>query len=234
MIPISKQEKTSMLVKDKMSAPPVTIAPETPFQDALKVMREKRFRRLPVVNRSGELVGIVSERDLLYATPSPASSLSVWELHYLLSQLQVQNIMTQNVITTTIDTPIEDAAEVMAKRKIGGMPVVDENNYVLGIITETDIFNAFVDMLATDKNGLRLTVEAPDRMGVLADLTVAIAEAGGHIVSVGTYDGTVVGTRRLLVKVQGLSKGQLVEISERLGDHIIDARETGRPELAVA
>jgi acetoin utilization protein AcuB len=223
-----------MLVKDKMSAPPVTIAPETPFQDALKVMREKRFRRLPVVNRSGELVGIVSERDLLYATPSPASSLSVWELHYLLSQLQVQNIMTQNVITTTIDTPIEDAAEVMAKRKIGGMPVVDENNYVLGIITETDIFNAFVDMLATDKNGLRLTLEAPDRMGVLADLTVAIAEAGGHIVSVGTYDGKVAGTRRLLVKVQGLSKGQLVEISERLGDHIIDAREIGRSELAAA
>lgn len=223
-----------MLVKDKMSAPPVTIAPETPFQDALKVMREKRFRRLPVVNRSGELVGIVSERDLLYATPSPASSLSVWELHYLLSQLQVQNIMTKNVITTTVDTPIEDAAEVMAKRKIGGMPVVDENNYVLGIITETDIFNAFVDMLATDKNGLRLTLETPDRMGMLADLAVAIAEVGGHIVSVGAYDGKVAGTRRLLVKVQGLSKGQLVEISERLGDHIIDARETGRSEFAGA
>jgi acetoin utilization protein AcuB len=223
-----------MLVQDKMSTPPVTIAPETPFQDALKVMREKRFRRLPVVNRSGELIGIVSERDLLYATPSPASSLSVWELHYLLSQLQVQNIMTRNVITTTVDTPIEDAAEVMATRKIGGMPVVDENNYVLGIITETDIFNAFVEMLATDKNGLRLTLEASDRMGVLAELTVAIAEAGGHIVSVGTYDGKAVGTRRLLVKVQGLSKGQLVEISERLGDHIIDARETGRSELAAA
>ncbi|MBX2997106.1 MAG: CBS domain-containing protein [Caldilineaceae bacterium] len=215
-----------------MSAPPVTIAPETPFQDALKVMREKRFRRLPVVNRSGELLGIVSERDLLYATPSPASSLSVWELHYLLSQLQVHNIMTQNVITTTIDTPIEDAAEVMATRKIGGMPVVDENNYVLGVITETDIFNAFVEMLATNKNGLRLTLEAPDRMGVLAELTAAIAEAGGHIVSVGAYDGKQPGTRRLLVKVQGLSKGQLVEISERLGDHIIDARETGRAEFS--
>jgi acetoin utilization protein AcuB len=221
-----------MLVQDKMSAPPITIAPETPFQDALKLMREKRFRRLPVVNRSGELIGIISERDLLYATPSPASSLSVWELHYLLSQLQVQNIMTRNVITTTAHTPIEDAAEVMATRKIGGMPVVDENNYVLGIITETDIFNAFVEMLATDKNGLRLTLEAPDHMGVFADLTTAIAEAGGHIVSVGTYSGKRVGTRRLLVKVQGLSKGQLVEISERLGDHIVDARETGRSEFA--
>ncbi len=223
-----------MLVRDKMSSPPVTITPETPFQDALKLMREQRFRRLPVVNRSGELVGIVSERDLLYATPSPANSLSVWELQYLLSQLQVSNMMAKNVITTTLDTPIEDAAEVMATRKIGGMPVVDENNYVLGIITETDIFNAFVQMLATEKNGLRLTLEVPDRMGVLADLAVAIAETGGHIISVGTYDGEAPGTRRLLVKVQGLSKAQLVEISERLGDHIIvDVRETGRPEVNI-
>lgn len=222
-----------MLVRDKMSKPPVTITPETPFQDALKLMREQRFRRLPVVNRSGELIGIVSERDLLYATPSPASSLSVWELQYLLSQLQVQNMMAKNVVTTTPDTPIEDAAEVMATRKIGGMPVVDENNYVLGVITETDIFNAFVEMMAIDKNGLRLTIEVPDRMGMLADLVLAIAEAGGHIVSVGTYDGSTEGTRRVLVKVQGLSKGQLVEISERLGDHIIDARETSRPEVHI-
>ncbi|MCB0116395.1 MAG: CBS and ACT domain-containing protein [Caldilineaceae bacterium] len=220
-----------MLVRDRMSTPPVTIMPETPFQDALKLMREQRFRRLPVVNRSGELIGIVSERDLLYATPSPANSLSVWELQYLLSQLQVQNIMSKEVVTTTADTPIEDAAEVMARRKIGGMPVVDENNYVLGVITETDIFNAFVEMMAAEKNGLRLTLEVPDRMGVLADLAVAIDEAGGHVVSVGTYQSASIGLRRLLVKVQGLSKGQLVEISERLGDHIVDARETSRPQV---
>lgn len=218
-----------MLVRDKMSTPPVTITPETPFQDALKLMRDRRFRRLPIVNRSGELIGIVSERDLLYATPSPASSLSVWELHYLLSQLQVQNIMTRNVITTTPDTPIEEAAEVMAVHKIGGLPVVDENNYVQGVITETDIFNAFVEMMATSKTGLRLTLEAPDRMGILAELSLAIAEEGGHIVSVGTYEAAQRGRRRLLVKVQGLSKRQLVEISERLGDHIVDARETGHP-----
>jgi acetoin utilization protein AcuB len=183
-----------------------------------------------VVNRSGELIGIVSERDLLYATPSPASSLSVWELHYLLSQMQVQNIMTRGVITTTPDTPIEEAAEVMATRKIGGLPVVDENNYVLGVITETDIFNAFVELMAMDQSGLRLTLEVPDRMGVWANLAMAIDEAGGHIISVGTYNGQLPQTRRLLVKVQGLSKGQLVEISERLGDHIVDARETGRAE----
>lgn len=220
-----------MLVRDKMSTPPVTITPGTPIQDALKLLNEKRFRRLPVVNRSGELIGIVSERDLLYATPSPASSLSMWELHYLLSQMQVQNIMSKEVITTTPDTPIEEAAEVMATHKIGGLPVVDENNYVLGMITETDIFNAFVELMAVDRSGLRLTLEVPDRMGILANLVQAIDEVGGHIISVGAYNSNAPQTRRLLIKVQGLSKAQLVAISKRLGDPIVDIRETGRPEV---
>lgn len=219
-----------MLVKDRMKSPAVTVTPDIPFQDALKLMREKGFRRLPVVNPSGELVGIVSERDLLYAAPSPASSLSVWELNYLLSQLQVREIMTRHVITTTVDTPIEDAAEVMATRKIGGMPVVDENNYVLGVITETDIFKALVEMMAMRKSGVRLTLDVPERMGVLGELATTIAELGGNIMGVGVYDSDIPSHRRLLIKVQGVTKGQLVDTLEKLGDHVMDAREVGRPE----
>ena len=177
-----------MLVKERMSAPTVTITPEIPFQDALKRRREKGYGQLPVVNRSGELVGIVSERDLLYATPSPASSLSMWELNYLLSQLQVREIMTKHVITTTLDTPIKDAAEVMASRKIGGMPVVDEYNYVLGVITETDIFRALVEMMAMRQSSVRLILDVPERMGMLGELGTGIAELGGNIMGVGVYD----------------------------------------------
>ena len=223
-----------MLVKDRMSTPPVTIIPEIPFQDALKLMREKGYRRLPVVSRSGELVGIVSERDLLYATPSPASSLSVWELNYLLSQLQVREIMTKHVITTTPETPIEDAAEVMATRKIGGLPVVDESNYVVGVITETDIFKALVEMLAMHQSGVRLTLDVPERMGVLGELGTAIAELGGNIMGVGVYDSKIPNHRRLLVKVQGVTKGQLVDLLDKLGDHVIEAREVGQPEKITA
>lgn len=216
-----------MLVKDRMSAPPVVIGPDTPFQDALKLMRERKFRRLPVVNRNGELIGIVSERDLLYATPSPASSLSIWELNYLLSQLQVRNIMTKSVVTTTADTPIEEAAELLANQKFGGLPVVDEQYHVVGIITETDIFNAFVEMMATGQSALRLTLEVDDEPGVLAELTQAIANAGGSIRSVGTYGSPKPGAGRIMVKAQGLNKAQLVAISEELGAHIVDVRETG-------
>jgi acetoin utilization protein AcuB len=159
-----------MFVSDRMSSPAVTITPETPFQKALKLMRDHRFRRLPVVDKKGKLIGIVSERDLLYASPSPATSLSIWELHYLLSQIQVRQIMTQDVITTTPDTPIEDASHLMVENKIGGLPVVDEEDHVVGVITETDIFKTFNEIFADGYPGLRLTLQVPAKKSVLADL----------------------------------------------------------------
>ena len=109
-----------MFVRDKMSSPVVTVPPEMPFQDALRLMQEKNFRRLPVVDEKGKLVGIVAERDLLYASPSPATSLSVWEMNYMLSKIKINRLMSPEVITTTPDTTIEDAAHLMVKNRIGG------------------------------------------------------------------------------------------------------------------
>ena len=216
-----------MFVRDRMASPAITVTPDTPYQDALKLMQEHKFRRLPVVNKKGELVGIVSERDLLYASPSPATSLSVWELNYLLAKLTVDQIMTKKVFTTTPDTPIEEAAKLMVDKKVGGLPVVDEQKHVVGVITETDIFKSFVEMLGGGVPGLRLTLDVPERKGVLAELAQAIYNLGGNIVSVGTFDELAPGHRRLLVKVRGVSKDQLVDTLEKLGDHVLDARETG-------
>jgi acetoin utilization protein AcuB len=214
-----------MFVHNRMSSPAVTIAPDTPFQEALKLMREYQFRRLPVLDNKDKLVGIVSERDLLYVSPSPATSLNVWELQYLLSKLQVKSIMTKEVITTTPDTPLEDAAHLMAENKIGGLPVVDEQGHVIGVITETDVFRSFVEMFSGGHSGLRLTLEVPERKGVLADLCQAVSELGGSIRSVGSFYGEVTGVQRLVVKVRDVRKDELVEILEDLGDHVIDARE---------
>jgi acetoin utilization protein AcuB len=214
-----------MLVRDRMSTPAVTVRANTPFQDALKVMRDRHFRRLPVVNKKGKLVGIVSERDLLHAAPSSATSLSVWEVHYLLAKLQVKEIMTKEVITTTPDTPVEDAARLMVTHKIGGLPVVDEHNDVVGVITETDIFETFVEMFAGGQAGLRLTLEVPEEKGVLSMLSSTILGLGGSIESVGSFYGEVAGERRLVVKVRNVSKSQLVETLEALGDHVVDARD---------
>jgi acetoin utilization protein AcuB len=215
-----------MFVSDRMSSPPVTITPDIPFQDALKLMRDHRFRRLPVVDKKGKLVGIVSERDLLYTSPSPATSLNVWELQYLLSKVRVQEIMTPDVITTTPDTPIENASHSMVEHKIGGLPVVDEEDHVVGVITETDIFKAFNEMFADGYAGLRLTLEVPEKKNVLADLCWTVSEMHGSIVSIGSFNGNGGGGRGLVVvKVRDVRRDQLVGTIEALGDHVLDVRE---------
>lgn len=214
-----------MLVKERMTTPAMTVTPDTSFQDALKLMRDHKFRRIPVVDHEGKLIGIVSERDLLHASPSPATSLSVWEVNYLLWKLKVADIMTHHVITIDQDAPIEDAANLMVTRKIGGLPVVDHAGKVAGVITETDIFKAFAEMLGSGEKGLRLTVKVPSGGGTLARLSQAIYEQGGLIISVGSLDKESSKERELIIKVRGVTKDKIVSTLEALGDHVVDARE---------
>jgi len=134
------------------------------MDEAMKIMRDSKVRRLPVLNDKGALVGIVSERDLLYASPSPATSLSIHELHYLISKIVVADVMTTEVITVTEDTPLEEAARIMSDNKIGGLPVVS-NGKLVGIITETDLFKIFLELLGAREMGVRLTMLVPDEKG---------------------------------------------------------------------
>ncbi len=214
-----------MFVRERMSSPAVTITPETTFQDALKLMRDRKFRRLPVVDEAGRLVGIVSERDLLHASPSPATSLSVFEINYLLWKLKIADMMTHNVISIASDAPIENAAGLMVSNKVGGLPVVDRDNKVIGLITETDIFRAFVELLGGGEKGLRLTLSVPSGSGTLAKLATAITELGGVILSVGSLDRETDGKREVIVKVRGVKRDEVIAAMERLGDHVLDARE---------
>ena len=215
-----------MFVRDHMVSPPVTVAPDMPFQDALKLMQDNQLRRLPVVDDKGRLIGIVSERDLLYASPSPATTLSVWELTYILSKIKVEELMTKRVVTTTADTPIEDAASLMVENNVGGLPVVDDENKPVGMISDRDIFITLVELLSGGQSGLRLTLEVPNTKGVLAELSTTIFDLDGNIASVGTFpideDPDLNG---LVLKVQGVSRNQLVDALEKLGDHVIDARD---------
>ena len=135
-----------MLIKDRMTKPPITAPPGMPIQEALKLMRERGIRRLPVVDKKGKLIGIVSDRDLLHASPSDATSLSVWELNYLISKVTLKDVMTKNVITVTPETPVQEAARIMAEKKIGGLPVV-QSGKVIGVITETDLFRVLLELL---------------------------------------------------------------------------------------
>ncbi len=167
-----------MLVKKRMSSPVITIEPNMPIMDALDLMKSKGIRRTPVV-KDGKLVGIVSDKDLLNAAPSDATSLSVWELNYLLAKITVGEIMTKEVFTVTEDTPIEEAAYLMAVNKIGGLPVL-KDGYLVGLITETDLFRIFLELMGAQQEGVRVTALVPDKLGELDVLTHAIAEAGGE------------------------------------------------------
>ncbi len=215
-----------MLVRERMTRRPVTISPETPISEALDLMRREKVRRLPVLDREGRLVGIVLEKDLLYASPSPATSLSIYEMQYLLSKLTVAEVMSRRVITVDEITPLEEAARIMADHRIGGLPVM-RGDQLVGIITETDLFKVFLEMLGAREKGVRLTLEVPDQKGVLASITGAIAALGGDIVSLSTFWGEDLTTGVITVKVREgtATKRQLVGAMEKLGLEVVDVRE---------
>ncbi|MFQ6000088.1 MAG: CBS and ACT domain-containing protein [Anaerolineae bacterium] len=213
-----------MLVKERMTRDLITVKRDTPVDEALRIMQDKKIRRLPVVDESGGLVGIVSQMDLLYASPSPATSLSIHEIHYLLSRLTVEEVMTKEVITVEEDTPLEEAARILVDNRIGGLPVMCEGRLV-GIITETDLFKVFLELLGARESGVRLTLLVPERKGVLASITGEIAQMGGNIISLGTFLGEDPTNRLITIKVADLREEELVKAMEALGMELVDVRE---------
>ena len=156
------------------TANPYTVAPETTIADAMVVMREKNIRRMPVV-KNGKLVGIISEKKLLEVSPSPATSLSVFEINYLLSKTKIESVMTKNVITISSDNLLEEAAIKMRDNHVGSLPVVD-NGKLVGIITESNVFDAFIEILGTRDHGSRIAIEVIDnKPGVAAKIASIIA-----------------------------------------------------------
>ncbi|UCC87036.1 MAG: CBS domain-containing protein [Anaerolineales bacterium] len=207
-----------MLVYERMSRHPLTVKPDTPVDTALKRMREEKIRRFPVVDNQGKLVGIVSDKDLLYAAPSPATSLSIYELHYLYSRITVEEVMTRKVITVEDTDPLEEAARIMVDNKVGGLPVMRDDKLV-GIITETDIFKTFMEMMGARDEGLRLTLLCPDQRGELAALTSVVAELGGNIGSLGTFWGEDASSAIVTMKVSGVEKDAVVE---KIKPHVLE------------
>lgn len=214
-----------MLVASRMTPDPITVTNKTPIDEALKAMRDKKVRRLPVVGEKGKLVGIVAEKDILYASPSPATSLSIHEIHYLVSKLTVEEIMTKNVFTVNHDTPLEEAARLMADNRIGALPVLKDGKLV-GIITETDIFKAFLELVGAREPGVRLSMKIPEGQGVLPLCTETISNLGGRVWALLTWSGEEPGSRVVTAKVTGVKRDQLTETIGKLGIEFLDVRET--------
>ncbi len=165
-----------MRIKDVMTKNPVTVDSDTLVLDAQKIMKENSIRRLPVVDK-GKLVGIVTKHDLLEASPSPATSLSVFELNYLLAKMTVKEIMNKNLVTITPDTPFEEALRLGEEKKIGSFPVV-ENGKLVGIATESDIIRFVTRVLGIKEEGSRITIEGLG--GKFGDLEKIVSVANRH------------------------------------------------------
>ena len=211
-----------MLVGDRMSHPVITISADLPIAEALNMMRRENIRRTPVI-QNGKLVGIVSDADLLNASPSPATSLSIWEMNYLLSKITVDDVMTREVLSIRTDTPIEEAARIMTDNKVGGLPVMKEDR-VVGIITETDLFKIFLELLGARDKGVRVSALVSDKIGQWAALSKAIAEAGGNFVSFGQTAGEDPSNREVTFKVTGISEDQVRKVIEPYVEKIEDIR----------
>ncbi|MDR7418627.1 MAG: CBS and ACT domain-containing protein [Armatimonadota bacterium] len=175
-----------MLVRDRMSSPAITIDITASIAEALGLMRQHDIRRLPVMQR-GRVAGIVTWTDLMRAQPSPASTLSSFEVPALLRSARVREIMTPDPITIGPDAPIEAAAVIMRREKIGGLPVV-EDHALLGVITESDIFDAFIDLTGLGRGGARLVVDLAGRPNAIAGITAIVEAAGVALTSLATYE----------------------------------------------
>jgi acetoin utilization protein AcuB len=209
-----------MQVKDRMTLDPVTVMPDTPVSEALNIMRQHNVRRMPVLDKHDRLVGIVAEKDLLYASPSPATSLNVYEIGYLLSKLRIKEIMTRDVVTITEDEPLEEAARVMVDNAVGALPVI-RGDHLVGIITETDIFKVLLEMMGARDEGIRMSLSVEDQPGTLSNITGAISRAGGDIIALGTFYSDDRRHGNLVVRVAGLSKQALMDAMENIGVRIV-------------
>jgi acetoin utilization protein AcuB len=193
--------------------------------NALSLMHEKRIRSLPIVDAHDKLLGIVTEKDLLYVSPSPATSLTIWEIKELLGKVRVEGIMVHKVITVTEDTPIEEAARLMADDKIGSLPVMRDKTLV-GIVTKTDLFNVFLAVLGGLRPGVRITALTSGAKGTVAKITNAIYALGGDIVGLAFNEVTNMPDIgwQITLKVQDVPLDDLVTAITPLVIQIQDAR----------
>lgn len=212
-----------MYVKDSMTINPYCISSDTNISEALDIMSANDFHRLPVVDSNGKLVGLVTEGIIAESSPSKATSLSIYELNYLLSKTKVDSIMIKDVKTISPDDLVEEAASKMRKYSIGCLPVV-ENDKVVGIITYNDIFDAFVNLLGYSVQGSRYVILInEDKPGIIASIAKCFADNGVSIENVSTFRGSR--GVEIIVVTENKDIEKMKKVLSDSGFNVTDSRE---------
>jgi acetoin utilization protein AcuB len=205
-----------MRVKQRMTTSPITATPETTYSQARRLMKENAIQHLPILDKKGKLVGVVSHSDMATATPSPVTTLSIYEITDLLDRVTLDEIMSKPALAVEEDCTLPAAAHFMVENDIGCLPVM-RGEKLVGIITDTDIFKTFVEVTGGAVPGSRVTVRMPDEPGKVAPILTAFANAGSYIVSVTlTYDEP--GYADADVKERGGSEKAIREEMAKLGE----------------
>ncbi len=211
-----------MTVSKRMTPNPVTCTPDMGVFEASELMKREGVKRLPVVDRNGSLVGIVSEKSITNA--SPDARVSIVEFAHQLSLMKVGDIMSREVITVYTDDPVEQAARKMADLDVSILPVVDYNGKLVGVVTRSDMFKLLLELFGTRHYGVRVSFSIKDRPGAVATVSGALHELGANIISIGNLDSEM-GYSTIIMKVNGIDKEKLGEAIKPLVDSVLDIRE---------
>ncbi|OJF76290.1 MAG: hypothetical protein BKP49_07385 [Treponema sp. CETP13] len=193
-----------MIIANVMKRNPLYVHPNTFVNEVSALMKKEKVGKLPVLDNNDRLVGIITKKDLDSAAPSSATSLDVYEVSYLLSKLKAEKIMTKKVHTVKETEVVEEAARIMADEGVGCLPVM-KGDLLVGIVTVKDLFHVFIDMFGARHEGVRVTALLEEKPGQIARLSAQIAEMGGNIVSLGTFESDDSTKRRVTCKITGIS-----------------------------
>jgi len=222
-----------MLVKNWMTKTVITVDVKDSMQDAINSLKEYAIPMLPVMKK-GNLVGIVTDRDLKSASPSNTTTLEVHELLFLISEIKVRNIMTKDPITVPSDFTVEEAAELFLRKGISGAPVVDQEGQIVGTITKNDLFRVLISLTGIGKRGIQFAFQIEDHPGIIKEMADIIRQYGGRMVSIlSTYEGMPTGYRKVFIRMLGVERDKLPHLENDLRKkatllYIVDHRENRR------
>ena len=211
-----------MTVSKNMTINPVTTTPDMGVFEAFELMKNEGVQRLPVLDNDGNLVGIISEKNITSAAAD--RKVSIVEFALLLSKIKVGDVMTKEVITVSIDDPVELAARKMSDNDISILPVVDNDGKLVGIVSRSDLFRLLLELFGTRHYGIRVTFRIKDQKGVIAKLAIALERIGANIVSIGNLDSDQ-GYSTIIMKINGVEESLIKDTLSPLVDGNLDIRE---------
>lgn len=211
-----------MTVSKNMTINPVTTTPDMGVFEAFELMKSEGVQRLPVLDGEGNLVGIISEKNITSAAAD--KEVSIVEFALLLSKIKVGDVMTKEVITVSVDDPVEMAARKMSDNDISILPVVDNNGKLVGVVSRSDLFRLLLELFGTRHYGIRITFRIKDQKGVIAKLAIALEKIGANIVSIGNLDSDQ-GYSTIIMKINGVEESLIKDALTPLVDGNLDIRE---------